>query len=146
MVNISCILEILKIYIVFFQTLENTNLFSKEHRIHIYFGRENIQREIETICIKKPTKMESRTISQILMISVQKDSPRLQVGPPNQPGRTLCLPLLPHPIILPCSPLLPSIPQSAHSSRQMLLSESEIQIILLILRRGASYCKYINCI
>ena len=40
-------MEILKIYIVFFQTLENTNLFSKEHRIHIYFGRENIQREIE---------------------------------------------------------------------------------------------------
>ena len=57
--------------------------------------------------------MESRTISQILMISVQKDSPRLQVGPPNQPGRTLCLPLLPDPLILPCSPLLPSIPQSA---------------------------------
>ena len=110
------------------------------------FILENIQREIETICIKKPTKMESRTISQILMISVQKDSPRLQVGPPNQPGRTLCLPLLPHPLILPCSPLLPSIPQSAHSSRQMLLSESEIQIILLILRRGASYCKCINCI
>ena len=63
--------------------------------------------------LKKITKMESRTISQILMISVQKDSPRLQVGPPNQPGRTLCLPFLPHPLILPCSPLLPSIPQSA---------------------------------
>ena len=35
--------------------------------------------------------MESRTISQIRLISVQKDSPMLQEGPPNQPGRPLHL-------------------------------------------------------
>ena len=41
--------------------------------------------------IKSTTNVERKAISQILMISVQKDSPRLQEGPPNQPGRPLHL-------------------------------------------------------